>query len=207
MNKDSTINVDSATNAPNKLALFGNGFTWYDLSLITRAGVHYSLYMKAIENLRTDKQKHFYERAAKFMDLGSFGLTELYHGSNVKGILTEAHYDHSAKEFILKTPSKEGMKFWIGGVGKMSNMSAIWAQLYIKGKCFGVHAFVVPIRDYQTHEVFPGITIGDCGPKNGLNAVDNGFILFDDYRIPVDNLLNRISGVNEKGEFVSIVEN
>ena len=53
------------------------------------------------------------------------------HGSNVKGILTEAHYDHKTREIIIHSPSREAMKFWIGGSAKTSNMSIIWAQLYI----------------------------------------------------------------------------
>jgi len=88
------------------------------------------------------------------------------------------------------------MKFWIGGAGKSSNMAIVWAQLYIKNKLHGLHAFVVPLRCRKTHNVLPGITIGDCGPKFGLNAVDNGFILFDKFRIPVNNLLDKVSGVN-----------
>jgi len=39
------------------------------------------------------------------------------------------------------------MKFWIGGSAKTSNMSVIWAQLYIGNTCHGVHAFIVPLRD------------------------------------------------------------
>lgn len=91
------------------------------------------------------------------------------------------------------------MKFWIGGAAKTSNMSIVWAQLYIKERCYGLHAFVVPLRCTKTHKVLPGITIGDCGPKFGLNAVDNGFILFDKFRIPAENLLNKVSGVNKNG--------
>ena len=88
------------------------------------------------------------------------------------------------------------MKFWIGGAAKTSNMCMVWAQLYIDGKCYGVHAMVVPLRDQHTHKVLPGITIGDCGPKFGLNGVDNGFILFNKFRIPVGNLMNKVSGIN-----------
>ena len=73
-------------------------------------------------------------------------------------------------------------------------------------KCHGVHAFGVLIIDDSTHNVLPGLTIGDCGPKFGLNAVDNGFIEFNRFRVPVENLLNKVSGINEKGEFVSTTD-
>lgn len=79
--------------------------------------------------------------------MGCLGLTELGHGSNVKGILTRADYDIDSKEFILNTPSDEAMKFWIGGASKTSNMSVIFAQLYVGKECYGPHAFVVPLRN------------------------------------------------------------
>lgn len=88
------------------------------------------------------------------------------------------------------------MKFWIGGSAKTSNMCVVWAQLYIKDKCYGVHAIIVPLREESTHKVLPGITIGDCGPKFGLNGIDNGFIEFNHFRVPVTNLLNKVSGIN-----------
>lgn len=91
------------------------------------------------------------------------------------------------------------MKFWIGGAAKTSNMCIVWAQLYVKGKCHGVHAIIVPIRDQVNHKVLPGIRIGDCGPKFGLNGVDNGFIEFNHFRVPVANLLNKVSGITESG--------
>lgn len=75
-------------------------------------------------------------------------------------------------------------------------MSVIWAQLYIDGKSYGVHAYIVPIRDKKTHRLLPGVLIGDCGLKNGLNQIDNGFMLFDNVRVPWENQLDRISGVD-----------
>ncbi len=99
------------------------------------------------------------------------------------------------------------MKFWIGGAAKTATKSVIWAQLYIDGKNNGVHAFVVPLRDPQTYKLLPGVLIGDCGPKAGLNGVDNGFIFFDNVRISKDNILDKISGVDENGKFRTKIEN
>jgi hypothetical protein len=30
----------------------------------------------------------------------------------------------------------------------------------------------------------PGVLAGDCGPKSGNNAIDNGFMLFENVVIP-----------------------
>jgi len=76
------------------------------------------------------------------------------------------------------------MKFWIGGAAKSANTSTIFAQLYIDDKCYGPHAFLVPIRDKINHKPLPGIIIGDCGSKIGQEAVDNGFMIFRNFRIP-----------------------
>lgn len=54
------------------------------------------------------------------------------------------------------------MKFWIGGAAKSAVICAIWAQLIIDDKNYGVHAFVSRIRD-ENHNVMPGLIIGDCG--------------------------------------------
>lgn len=91
------------------------------------------------------------------------------------------------------------MKFWIGGAAKTSNVSVIFAQLYIGEKCYGPHAFIVPIRDRETHLPLPGVILGDCGKKIWKDGVDNGFMLFNNVRIPRDNLLNKFSNVTEDG--------
>lgn len=98
------------------------------------------------------------------------------------------------------------MKFWIGALGEVATMSVIWAQLIIDGKKYGPHPFIVPIRDPKTHLPFKGVTIGDCGPKNGSDNIDNGYVLFDNYRIPQDYGLDRLSGVDENGKFKSVVD-
>lgn len=99
------------------------------------------------------------------------------------------------------------MKFWIGGASKTSNTAAIFAQLYIDGKCYGPHAFVVPIRDKSNHMPLNGVILGDCGKKAGLDGVDNGFIIFNNFRIPRVNLLNKLSNVTADGTFETEIPN
>jgi len=63
------------------------------------------------------------------------------------------------------------------------------------------------LRDRQQHLPLPGITIGDCGRKLAIDGVDNGFILFENVRIPKENMLNRLSDISEDGIFSSPIKN
>lgn len=38
----------------------------------------------------------------------------------------------------------------------------------------------------------PGVRVEDMGHKIGLNGVDNAKLLFDNVRVPRENLLNRL---------------
>jgi acyl-CoA oxidase len=82
---------------PNILTLVSNAMVTYDAGFSVKNGVHIFLYTKTIFNLGRERHQKFVENAANYRDIGCFGLTELLHGSNVKGLLTEAHYDHKNK--------------------------------------------------------------------------------------------------------------
>jgi len=62
------------------------------------------------------------------------------------------------------------------------------------------------LRDRNNHLPLKGITIGDCGKKEGYEGIDNGFIIFDNVRIPKENFLNRLSDINEDGNFTSHIK-
>lgn len=98
------------------------------------------------------------------------------------------------------------MKFWIGHLAKTAHKAVVFAQLITKGVNYGVHIFIADIWEKSTHEPMKGIEIGDCGLKLGCDGVDNGWMMFDNYRIPWKNLLNRYADVTKEGEYVSEVK-
>ena len=58
---------------------------------------------------------------------------------------------------------------------------------------------MVPIRSELTHEPFKGVHAGDIGTKLGYSAGENGFLSFNQYRIPRENLLSRFVYVDKDG--------
>lgn len=76
------------------------------------------------------------------------------------------------------------------------------AQLYSLGKYHGLQSFMVQLRDEETHEPLKGIQIGENGHKVGFNTVNNGFLGFDNVRIPLRNMLSKNGRMLENGEFL-----
>jgi acyl-CoA oxidase len=95
------------------------------------------------------------------------------------------------------------MKYWIGALAEVANVTILWAQLIINEKSEGPHPFYLPIRCPKTHKVLPGITIGDCGPKKGVNGIDNGYMILEDVRIPHSWLLGKYGSVDKTGAYSS----
>ena len=139
-------------------------------------------------------------------DLGCYALTELGHGSNVRGIQTTAHYDIEAQEFVINTPDDIAQKFWVGGLGKSAFRAVVYAQLWTKGKCYGVHCFWMTIRAPKDHRVLPGLEIGQCGEKLGLNGIDNGWMKLHEFRVHRDALLDRFGAVDVEGNYSSPIK-
>ena len=120
-------------------------------------------------------QKIIAENAWKSMKPAAFMLTEIAHGSDTKNMKTTATYDETTQEFILHTPDFLAAKCWSGNLDLSCTIAVVFAQMYIKEVCYGLHAFLVPIRHPETHQLYPGLTIKDVGIKIGLNGVDNGY--------------------------------
>jgi acyl-CoA oxidase len=177
--------------------------SYHDLSLVVKFGVQFGLFGMSVYFLGTERHHKKYLKSIGSLELpGCFAMTETGHGSNVKGILTTATYDHRNKSFTMHTPSYEARKEYIGNAALHGQMATVFAKMIVEGKDYGVSAFLVPIRD-KTGIIMPGVTIKDCGRKMGLNGVDNGVIYFEQVSIPSENLLNRYADVTENGKFTS----
>ena len=172
------------------------------MSAGVKIGAQLALYAGSLINLGTKKHQDWARRAFRLEDFGCFLLTEIGHGSNVRGILTRATYDPQTRGFVLHTPHETGAKFWIGSLAETANMGVVFAQLHVDGRNEGVHAFLVELRDAQGRPK-PGVSIGDCGTKMGINGADNGWARFDSVQLGADSLLDKYSWFDREGKFRS----
>ena len=93
--------------------------------------------------------------------------------------MTTATFDHKTQEFIIHTPSIEACKFYPGGMGKTATHGVFYCRLLSNGTDYGMQAFLLQIRDMETHSPLQGIEVGDIGAKMALIHSDNGYLKFD----------------------------
>ncbi|CRK95525.1 CLUMA_CG008994, isoform A [Clunio marinus] len=165
--------------------------------------VHYVMFLPALMNHGTgDQQAEWISKAWNCNVIGTYAQTEMGHGTFIRGLETTATYDPKTKEFIINSPTITAYKWWPGGLGHTANYAIVIAQLYSLGQHHGIQPFIVQLRDEETHQPLPGITIGEIGNKVGMNTVNNGFLGFNNVRIPLHNMLMKNAKVLENGEFI-----
>ena len=76
----------------------------------------------------------------------------------------------------------------------------------MKAVSYGIHPFVVQFRSKDDHKLLDGVIIGDVGPKNGIDLIDNGYLMFNNVSIPVENLLGKLGYVDENGEYKTAIK-
>lgn len=162
-------------------------------------GLHESMFLITLRDQGTPEQhEKFLKKAQNYEYIGCYAQTELGHGSNVRGLETTATWNAEDKNFIIHSPHLTASKWWIGSLGRTANWAVVMAQLIINGKGYGPHPFVVQVRDLKTHEPLENIHVGDIGPKFGYNTMDNGFLLFNQVKVPHISMLAKFSSVDQK---------
>ena len=136
---------------------------------------HTSLGCNPIWMAGTDEQKERYLRPMASGDvIGAYGLTEPSAGSDSRGTRTRARRE--GDEFIIN-----GGKRFItnAGVAGTYIVTAVTDREEGSGK---ISAFIVEADT-------PGFSIGRMEEKMGLHASNTGELIFDDCRVPAENML------------------
>ncbi|KAI8050936.1 acyl-CoA dehydrogenase/oxidase C-terminal [Syncephalis plumigaleata] len=152
-----------------------------------------------------EQQQRWLRDAENWRIIGCYAQTELGHGSDLSSLETTATFIEETDEFEIDSNGFTGSKWWIGGLGAIATHTILQARLIIKGKDYGPHMFMVPIRSLEDHKpLSPNITLGNIGPKAfvGTNFVNNGFVHFNRHRIPRDYMLARFARVERDGTYV-----
>lgn len=108
--------------------------------------------------------------------MGSFGLTEPDHGSNPGGMVT--HYRDMGDHFVLN-----GSKMWISNA-PFADVAVVWA----KNEEGRIHGLIV-------ERGMEGFSTPETHNKWSLRASATGELVFDNVRVPKENLLPNKSGL------------
>jgi butyryl-CoA dehydrogenase len=125
---------------------------------------------------RDEQKRTFLPDIAAGRKLAAFGLTEANAGSDAAGIETTAIRDGDS--YILN-----GTKQWITNGGEASVYTVIAITDRLKG-ARGASAFIV-------EKGTPGFTFGAIESKMGIRASATRELVFQDCRIPRENILGR----------------
>lgn len=135
--------------------------------------------------------------------LGCFALTEKLAGvSSGLVVNTRADFDATSETFVLNSPDRGAWKNWISQ-GLVADKTVAIADLFVGGKSYGPHAFVMSLREKGVP--VPGVQLADMGKKTIGNDLDNAAIGFQDVRVPKDALLNRFADIVD-GKYVQKVQ-
>ncbi|WP_088340361.1 acyl-CoA dehydrogenase family protein [Robiginitalea sediminis] len=148
-----------------------------DSGVRSTASVQSSLVMYPIFAYGTEEQKQKYlPKLATGELMGCFGLTEPDHGSNPGGMVT--NFKDKGDHFLLN-----GAKLWISNA-PFADIAVVWA----KNEEGRIHGLIV-------ERGMEGFTTPETHNKWSLRASATGELIFDNVRVPKENLLPGKSGL------------
>jgi glutaryl-CoA dehydrogenase len=148
-----------------------------DSGMRSTASVQGSLVMYPIYKFGNEAQrKKYLPKLAAGEWLGCFGLTEPDHGSNPGGMVS--NFRDMGDHYLLN-----GAKMWISNAPK-ADVAVVWA----KNEEGRIHGLVL-------ERGMPGFTTPETHGKWSLRASTTGELVFDNVKVPKENLLPNKSGL------------
>ncbi|SFN41671.1 glutaryl-CoA dehydrogenase [Bizionia echini] len=148
-----------------------------DSGVRSTASVQSSLVMYPIWKYGNEEQRNKYlPKLASGEWIGSFGLTEPDHGSNPGGMTT--NYKDMGDHYLLN-----GAKMWISNA-PFCQIAVVWA----KNEEGRIHGLIV-------ERGMEGFTTPETHNKWSLRASATGELIFDNVKVPKENLLPNKSGL------------
>ena len=148
-----------------------------DSGVRSTASVQSSLVMYPIYKYGNEAQRNKYlPKLASGEWMGCFGLTEPDHGSNPGGMTT--HFKDKGDHYLLN-----GAKLWISNA-PFADIAVIWA----KNEEGRIHGLIV-------ERGMEGFSTPETHNKWSLRASATGELIFDNVKIPKENLLPNKSGL------------
>lgn len=148
-----------------------------DSGMRSTASVQGSLVMYPIYKFGSEAQREKYlPKLASGEMLGCFGLTEPDHGSNPSGMTT--HFKDMGDHYLLN-----GAKMWISNSPK-ADIAVVWA----KDESGRIHGLIV-------ERGMEGFSTPETHNKWSLRASCTGELVFDNVKVPKENILPNKSGL------------
>ncbi len=148
-----------------------------DSGIRSTASVQGSLVMYPIYKFGSEEQKRkFLPKLASGEMLGCFGLTEPDHGSNPGGMVTK--FEDKGDHYLLN-----GAKMWISNA-PFADVAVVWA----KNEQGIIHGLII-------ERGMEGFTTPETHNKWSLRASATGELVFDNVRIPKENILPGVTGL------------
>jgi glutaryl-CoA dehydrogenase len=148
-----------------------------DSGVRSTASVQSSLVMYPIWKYGNEEQRQKYlPKLATGEWMGCFGLTEPDHGSNPGGMTT--NFKDMGDHYVLN-----GAKMWISNA-PFADVAVVWA----KNESGRIHGLIV-------ERGMEGFTTPETHNKWSLRASSTGELIFDNVKVPKENLLPNKSGL------------
>ena len=148
-----------------------------DSGLRSTSSVQSSLVMYPIWKYGNEEQRQKYlPKLASGEWIGCFGLTEPDHGSNPGGMIT--NFKDMGDHYLLN-----GAKMWISNA-PFAQIAVVWA----KNEEGRIHGLVV-------ERGMEGFSTPEMKGKHSLRASATGELIFDNVKVPKENLLPNKSGL------------